>query len=262
MICFVPSALNPPWQIYSIKDNSGYCRLFFFSFSSWRESPSVVAATVYKYDGSGKGSWFVLWSSQELTQKLHPVFMVNLVSSLFSFIVHPCLIPVLFMSLSLLCCSSIRVSFVIYSCSIPVLFVVHSCFILGPFLFHSCLIFPVPFQFYSWFVPVVFVVHSCLTRVSFVFPSRFLRGSFVFHSCFILLGWRGPDQGWSVVITVFLVIQLPYRCCTFFTQLRQCALRILYPSYWNAIGVSLYMGHRVSLFYTNHDTFNLSPEFE
>ena len=152
---------------------------------------------------------------------------------------HPCFrslfIPASFlfysMSLSLLCCSSIRVSFVIYSCSIPVLFVVHSCFILGPFLFHSCLIFPVPFQFYSWFVPVVFVVHSCLTRVSFVFPSRFIRGSFVFHSCFILLGWRGPDQGWSVVTTMFLVIQLPYRCCTFFTQLRQCALRILYPSY-------------------------------
>ena len=182
----VPSALNPPWQIYSIKDNSGYCRLFFFSFSSWRESPSVVAATVYKYDGSGKGSWLVLWSPQELTQKLHPVFMVNLVSSLFSFIVHPCLIPVLFYVV-------ISALLQFHSCLIRDLLLFHSCFIRGSLLFYSWSI-SVPFLSYIFCsIPVLFLVRaccirgsfvldSCFIRVSFAFPSWFVRVSFVFHS--------------------------------------------------------------------------------
>lgn len=174
----VPSALNPPWQIYSIKDNSGYCRLFFFSFSSWRESPSVVAATVYKYDGSGKGSWLVLWSPQELTQKLHPVFMVNLVSSLFSFIVHPCLIPVLFYVV-------ISALLQFHSCLIRDLLLFHSCFIRGSLLFYSWSI-SVPFLSYiSCSIPVLFLVRACCIRGSFVVDSCFIRVSFAFHSWFV-----------------------------------------------------------------------------
>ena len=104
--------------------------------------------------------------------------MVNLVSSLFSFIVHPCLIPVLFYVV-------ISALLQFHSCFIPDLLLFHSCFIRGSLLFYSWSI-SVPFLSYiSCSTPVLFLVRACCIRGSFVLDSCFIRVSFAFHSWFV-----------------------------------------------------------------------------